>query len=369
MTGSKESLYLSIVQTYLTILVNIIYKDAAMRWRMLTIASALGLLATAIAATAGAESAAPALGADAKLSLVAYSTPREAYAKLISNFQKTVEGDGVSFTQSYGASGEQTRAIKAGLKADITALSLAPDMDELVSADLVDAKWKKQSFEGMITNSLVVFVVRDGNPKKIKGWNDLLRHGIEIVTPNPFTSGGARWNVMAAYGAWRKAGKTDKQAQANLLKLFKNVVAQDKSARDALNTFASGKGDVFLAYENEALFARSKGQNLPFVIPKTTILIENPIAVLKNSENKEKANQFLRFLRTSASQQVFADNGYRPVVKSMLEANRKKFPVRPGEFTIDQLGLGGWDKVQKRFFDPKNGVMARIERNVGGVTG
>jgi sulfate/thiosulfate-binding protein len=304
-----------------------------------------------------------------KLSLVAYSTPREAYAKLTTNFQKTPEGDGVSFTQSYGASGEQARAVKAGLKADIVALSLAPDMDELVAAGLVDGKWKKQSYKGMVTDSLVVFMVRDGNPKKIKSWNDLLRPGVEVVTPNPFTSGGARWNVMAAYGAWRKAGKSDKQAQANLLKLFRNVVVQDKSARDSLNTFVSGKGDVLLGYENEAIFANLKGQNVPYVIPKSTILIENPIAVLKGSENRDKANQFLRYLRTPGAQQVFADNGYRPVVKSVLEKNRKRFPVRPGQFTIDQLGLGGWDKVQKRFFDPKSGILARIERQVGGVTG
>jgi len=340
-----------------------------MRHPILGIVLGLAAVASVLAATATGAPNAPARSADTRLSLVAYSTPREAYAKLISNFQNTSDGDGVSFTQSYGASGEQARAIKAGLKADIAALSLAPDMDDLVAAGLVDAKWKKQSYRGMVTDSLVVFMVRDGNPKKIKSWNDLLRPDVDVVTPNPFTSGGARWNVMAAYGAWRKVGKSDKQAQANLLKLFRNVVVQDKSARDSLNTFVSGKGDVLLGYENEAIFANLKGQKVPYVIPKSTILIENPIAVLRSSENKEKANQFLRFLRTPASQQVFADNGYRPVVKSVLEKNRKKFPVRPGEFTIDQLGLGGWEKVQKRFFDPKSGIMARIERQVGGVTG
>jgi sulfate/thiosulfate transport system substrate-binding protein len=333
------------------------------------VAIAIGLLAAGLAATTGVGSAASKRSADTRLSLVAYSTPRAAYAQLIPAFQKTPEGDGVSFTQSYGASGDQARAVKAGLDADIVALSLAPDVDELVSAGLVDPKWKKQSYKGMVTDSVVVFVVRDGNPKKIKGWNDLLRPGVEVITPNPFTSGGARWNVMAAYGAWRKQGKTDKQAQANLLKLFTNVSVQDTSARNALNTFASGKGDVFLAYENEALFARTQGQNLQFVIPKQTILIENPVAVLKKSENRDKANAFLRYLRTPAAQQIFADNGYRPVVKSVLEKNRKKFPVRPGEFTIDQLGLGGWGKVQTRFFDADKGIMARIERQVGGVTG
>jgi len=340
-----------------------------MRTKVIALIAALGLLVAVLVATAGVGTAAPKRSADTKLSLVAYSTPRAAYGALISAFQKTPEGDGVSFTQSYGASGDQARAVKAGLDADIVALSLAPDVDELVSAGLVDAKWKKQSYKGMVTDSVVVFVVRDGNPKHIRSWNDLLRPGVEVITPNPFTSGGARWNVMAAYGAWRKQGKTDKQAQANMLKLFKNVSVQDTSARNALNTFVSGKGDVFLAYENEALFARTQGQNLQFVIPKQTILIENPIAVLKNSGGKDKANAFLRFLRTPAAQQIFADNGYRPVVKSVLQKNRKKFPVRPGQFTIDQLGLGGWDKVQTRFFDPDKGVMARIERQVGGVTG
>jgi sulfate/thiosulfate transport system substrate-binding protein len=326
-------------------------------------------LCIAALALVAAVSAAPGHIADTKLNLVAYSTPREAYGKLIPMFQKTPAGDGVSFTQSYGASGEQTRAIKAGLDADVVALSLAPDMDELVTAGKVDARWKKQSYKGMVTDSVVVLVVRDGNPKHIKSWNDLIRPGVQIVTPNPFTSGGARWNIMAAYGSWRKQGKTDKQAQANLLKMWKNVVVQDTSARAALSTFNSGKGDVMLAYENEAYFARTQGLNLQWIIPKTTILIENPIAVTKTSGNKDVANNFLRFLRTPAAQQVFADYGYRPVVKSVENANRKKFPVRPGLFTIDQLGLGGWEKVQKRFFDPKTSIMARFQRIVGGSTG
>ncbi|MDX6397659.1 MAG: sulfate/thiosulfate transport system substrate-binding protein [Gaiellaceae bacterium] len=321
------------------------------------------VVAAAVASVAGAAKK------DVKLSLVAYSTPREAYNALIPEFQKTPAGNGVSFSQSYAASGDQARAVKAGLNADIVALSLAPDVDELVAAGLVDRKWSRQSYRGIVTNSLVVFVVRDGNPKKIRGWNDLVRAGVDVVTPNPFTSGGARWNVMAAYGAQRKLGKTDKQAQDYLLKLFRNVVSQDKSARDSLQTFNAGRGDVLLAYENEALFAQSRGQKLPFVIPRSTILIENPIAVLKTSEHKQEATAFLRFLRTPGAQRTFAENGYRPVSKAVASEFPKKFPARPGQFTIDQLGLGGWDKVQKRFFDARTGVMARIEREVGGATG
>jgi sulfate/thiosulfate transport system substrate-binding protein len=329
----------------------------------------IAVLATGVLAAALGAATASAGSASTRLSLVAYSTPREAYGKLISAFESTPAGKDVAFSQSYGASGEQARAVKAGLKADIVALSLAPDVDELVQAGIVDAKWNRQSYRGIVTDSVVVFVVRDGNPKKIFGWDDLLKPGVEVVTPNPFTSGGARWNVMAAYGAWRKQGKTDKQAQANLLKLFKNVVAQDKSARESLQTFTSGKGDVLLAYENEALFARSKGQNLQFRIPRATILIENPIAVTKTSEHRTEANAFIRFLRTPAAQRVFAENGYRPVNKAVAAEFKTKFPARPGLFTIDQLGLGGWAKVQKRFFDPDNGILARIERKVGGATG
>ena len=239
------------------------------------------LLALVIAAgaTAGAF-ARPARKVGTSLSLVGYSTPAAAYGKLIAAFQKTPDGAGVSFTQSYGASGDQTRAVVAGLPAEVVNLSLAPDVDVLVKAGLVDVNWSKQSYKGIVTDSVAVLVLRDGNPKHIKGWNDLLRPGVSVITPNPFTSGGARWNVMAAYGAWRKQGKTAKQAQANLLALFKNVTVQDKSARDALNTFLSGKGDALITYESEAIAAQLKGSKIQYVIPSSTILIENPIAVL-----------------------------------------------------------------------------------------
>ena len=261
--------------------------------RSIALAVALGVAVVALTAVAVIAPSAPARTGGTSLNLVAYSTPREAYGQLIPMFQKTAAGKDVSFTQSYGASGEQARAVKAGLKADVVALSLAPDVDELVNAGLVFKGWRKKSYKGMVTNSLVVFVLRDGNPKKIKTWNDLLKPGVEVVTPNPFTSGGARWNVMAAYGAWRRERKTDNQAQAKLLKLFKNVVVQDKSARDSLNTFMSGKGDVLLAYENEALFSKLKGLPVQFVIPRSTILIENPVAVTKTTESPKAANAFV----------------------------------------------------------------------------
>jgi sulfate/thiosulfate-binding protein len=299
---------------------------------------------------------------DTNLALVAYSTPREAYGQLIPAFQKTAAGKDVSFSQSYGSSGEQSRAVSAGLDADIVALSLAPDVTSLVQKKLVPPSWNKDKWNGMVSRSVVVFIVRDGNPKKLKTWNDLLKPGVQVITPNPFTSGGAKWNIMAAYGGAVRAGKTPKQAVDYLGKLWKHVVAQPTSAREGLQTFLAGRGDVFLAYENEALFARKKGQAVQFVIPKATILIENPIAVLSTSRKKPQARAFLKFLRTAPAQRIFAESGYRPLVKSALRGFN--FPSRPQLFTIEYVG--GWAKVEKKFFDPRTGVMAKIQRSGGG---
>ena len=308
----------------------------------------------------------PALAAgaarDTKLSLVAYSTPREAYGQLIPAFQKTAAGNGVSFSQSYGASGEQSRAVASGLDADIVAFSLAPDITSLVQKKLVAKNWANDKWHGMVTRSVVVFVVRDGNPKKLKTWADLLKPGVQIVTPNPFTSGGARWNVMAAYGGALRAGKTPKQAETYLAQMWKHVVAQPASAREGLQTFLAGRGDVFLAYENEALFAQQKGQPVQFVIPKATILIENPIAVTSTSTHKSQAQAFVKYLRTKPAQRIFAQNGYRPVIKGVTQG--LNFPNRPQLFTIKYVG--GWAKVEKKFFDPRTGVMAKIQASSGG---
>jgi sulfate/thiosulfate transport system substrate-binding protein len=252
--------------------------------------------------------------------------------------------------------------VIAGLKADVVALSLEPDMTSLVKAGLVARNWNQDAVGGMVTRSVVVFAVRKGNPKKIRGWNDLIKPGVDVVTPNVQTSGGAKWNVMAAYGAQRKAGRTHTQAVAYLGKLYDHIVSQDKSAREALQTFLTGRGDVLLAYENEAIFAKSKGQDVPYVIPKATIKIENPIAVTTNSSNKTKARAFLRYLRTVPAQRIFAQNGYRPVVPSA--ARGFAFPVRPNLFSIKYLG--GWALVDKRFFDPRTGIVTKIQKRQGG---
>ena len=299
---------------------------------------------------------------DTTLSLVAYSTPKAAFTTIIPAFQQTSAGQGVSFTQSYGPSADQAQAIVNGLPADVVDLSLEPDMQTLVKAGVVAKNWNTTKYKGIVTRSVVVIVVRKGNPKHIRGWNDLVKPGVEVLTPNPITSGGARWNVLAAYGAQLKVGETPKQAVAYLYKLFHHVPVQDKSARDALNTFLAGKGDALLTYENEALLAQRGGQEVYFNIPKATIRIDNPIAVLSNSKNKATAQAFVNYLFTRPAQHLFAQSGYRPVLTS---ANKGfTFPVRPWQFTVDYLG--GWTKANKKFFDPNMGLMAKIEASLGG---
>ena len=316
----------------------------------------IALLATLVVPVAGARST------DGSISIVAYSTPKAAFSAIIPAFNQTPAGQGVSFTQSYGPSADQANAVVNGLPADVLDLSLEPDMRTLVKAGLVAPTWKNNKYKGIITHSVVVIVFRSGNPKHIRSWNDLIKPGVQVLTPNPVTSGGARWNVLAAYGAQLKLGKTPKQAADYLTKLFHHVVVQDKSARDALNTFLAGKGDALLTYENEALLAQRSGQPVYFNIPKATIRIDNPLAVTTNSKNKQAAQAFVKYLYTPAGQKLFAQSGYRPVLK--VATKGYSFPVRTQQFTVDYLG--GWTKIQKKFFDPNTGLMTKIEQGLGG---
>src|SRR5438067_7381635 len=326
----------------------------------------IGVRHVLMAAAAVLLLAAPASGATStkeggSISLVAYSTPKEAYAQIISAFQKTKAGQGVSFQQSYAGSTEQAQAVVNGLHADVVALSLEPDVTTLVKAGLVKPTWSKDRWHGIVTRSVVVFVLRNGNPKHIRDWEDLVKPGVQVVTPNPLTSGGARWNVMAAYGAMVRKGKTPNQAVAYLKKLFQHMVSQDKSARDALQTFLSGRGDVLLSYENEAILAQRKNQPVYYLIPKATIRIENPVAVTSNASDPAAARAFVAFLHTPTAQKIFGDDGYRPVDPKVIR--RFNYPVRPWLFTIQRFG--GWSKVQKQFFDPKTGIVTKIEASLG----
>ncbi len=302
----------------------------------------------------------------ARLSLVAYSTPQDAYDAITEAFHKTPEGRNITFTKSYGASGDQSRAVESGLAADVVSFSLETDMTRLVNDGIVADDWAGDEYHGMVTDSVVALVTRKGNPKKVTGWADLTKPGIQVVTPNPFTSGGARWNIMAAYGQVTRSGGSADAGNAYLGDLFKNVVVQDGSARQALQTFTSGKGDVMIAYENEAIFARQKSQPIDYVVPDSTILIENPVAVTRTTRYPRQAKAFLDYLRSPAAQRIFAENGYRPVVAG-VPTGSVQFPTPKNQFTIAQLG--GWADVTKRFFDPQAGVMADVERGIGVTVG
>jgi sulfate transport system substrate-binding protein len=291
------------------------------------------------------------------LTLVAYSTPREAYEEIIPLFQATEQGANVIFETSFAASTEQSRAVESGLPADIVALSLEPDITRLIEPGLVAADWNADEHNGMVTDSLVVFIVRPDNPKEIAAWDDLLREDVEVLTPNPLTSGGARWNIMAAWGAQLEQGKTEEEATEYLRGLFANVPVQDKSARESLATFAGGKGDVLLGYENEVITAQQKGEQLEFVVPEQTILIENPIAVVTESAHPDKAAEFIAFLRTPEAQRVFGAKGYRSILPEVLA--EFTYPAPATVFTI--ADLGGWDEATTRFFDPDNGIVAQVQ--------
>ena len=332
------------------------------RKRFAWISVAVAAFATTVA---GAAMAASTSSKDVTLNLVAYSTPRPVLTKLIDEFRKTPQGSGVTIRASYGPSSAQGQAVANGLPADGVILNTGNDINNLVDKGLINRNWDKQSYNGVVWNSVVVFGLRDGNPKKIKGWNDLLKPGVQVVTVNPFTGGIAKWNILSAYVAQRRLGKTDKQAIAYLKKFFQHVPVQPDSARAALQVFAQGKGDVLITYENEAIYAEKKGVHTEYKTPKSTLLIETPVALTKTGLQKPAAKAFYKYLWSATAQKAFAAQGFRPVLPSV--AKHYKFYKPAGLFTITstKLGLNGWTKVQTRFFHPQNGIVAKIEKSLG----
>jgi sulfate/thiosulfate transport system substrate-binding protein len=325
---------------------------------MLKSTSVIAVCLLAAALTLSACGSSSSGGSSKHVTLVAYSTPQGAFEALVPAFEATPAGKGVSFSQSFGPSGEQSRAVANGLHADVVNFSLEPDVERLVKSGQVQASWNQNATKGMVTDSVAVIIVRKGNPKHIENWSDLIKSGVQVLTPNPFTSGSARWNVMAAYGAQLKEGKTPAQAQEYLKALFHNVVSQDSSARNALQTFLAGRGDALIDYENEAISDQKKGADIEYVIPKDTIEIQNPIAVVGNSESGKK---FVEYLTSPAGQAIWVSKGYRPVISGVPGAS--KFPTPSGLFTIDSLG--GWKTVTKQFFEPETGIVTKIEQSLG----
>jgi sulfate transport system substrate-binding protein len=332
--------------------------------RLLFLALALPVL------FACASSAAQARRAETTLNLVAYSTPKTVLGTLITRFQHQAAGQGVSFTQSYGPSGSQAKAIVAGQPADIAFLSTGLDIDTIAEAGLISKTWTHATRGGMAADSVVAFIVRPGNPKHIHTWKDLVKPGVQVVTPDPFPSGSAKWNVLAAYGQARKSGMNNPQAIQYVTKLFKHVVSQDSSGSNAAKTFFAGKGDVLITYESEAYAAFAASQQGKLVVPKPTMLIQLPMVALKSAP--AAATAFINYVHAPKQQRIFAQNGYRPVVQSVLKSPdlaswRKKYNTGP-TFNINNSLFGGWRKVNKVWFDLNNGRMVKIEQAVGGPT-
>ena len=318
--------------------------------------------AALLAACGGGASA----GDGKQLSLVAYSVPKAADGALQKAFAKTADGKGVTFNESYGASGDQSRAVVGGLKADITHFSLTPDTTRLVDDGLVAKDWDQTSTQGILSTSVVAIIVRKGNPKKIQSFADLAKPGIGIVTPNPGSSGSARWNILAAYQEQIANGASEAEAEAYLKKVFANVKALPGSGRDATTAFQGGTGDVLLSYENEAIFARQQGEDVDYVIPSKNLLIQNPGAV--TTKAPAAAKKFLAFGESAAGQKVFAQFGFRPVegvsgvdVGQVKGANDPSdpFPAIDDLATIDKT-FGGWEATNKKFFDENDGIITKI---------
>ncbi|MGN6275841.1 MAG: sulfate ABC transporter substrate-binding protein [Solirubrobacterales bacterium] len=298
----------------------------------------------------------------AKLDVVGYSTPESVYAETLEPaFAKTSQGKGVSFSNSFGASGDQSRAVVAGQPASVVHFSQAGDMERLVEeGELVAKKWESQPYGGIATDSVVVIMVRKGNPDGIKSFKDIVDKGVKVVTPNPFSSGSARWNIMAVYGSALEEGASPTQALEAVKKVLEQTVAQPGSGRDAFSAFSQGQGDVLLTYENEAIKAEKEGEEVEYVIPPATIQIETPIAVTKEAP-EPAAEDFLKFLWSNEGQELWAENGYRPVNPKLVDP--KQFPTPKQLFKISKFG--GWGKVNEEFFDEESGSVAQIENELG----
>jgi sulfate/thiosulfate transport system substrate-binding protein len=305
----------------------------------------------------------------ATIILGAYTTPREAYAQLIPIFRqqwREQTGQDVIFEESYLGSGAQSRAIIEGFEADITALSLEADVTRIQQAGLITHDWQDNPTNGMVSDSIVAFAVRKGNPKGIDDWADLARPGIQILTPNPKTSGGAMWNVLALYGAALRGyvdgvpANDEAAAQEFLKAVLRNITVMDKAARESITNFEKGVGDVAITYENEVLVAQLQGEDYDLVIPRSTILIENPIAVIDahvdKHGNRAAAEAFVQFLLSRQAQEIFAEHGLRSVDPAVAQATADKYPPVEDLFTIEYFG--GWDAATPAIFGD-DGVFTR----------
>ncbi len=336
------------------------------RWR---VAGALAATATVLAACGGGSS--DVVGgdgqsaADTTLTLVAYAVPEPGWSKIIPAFAATPEGKGVAVTTSYGASGDQSRAVVDGKPADIVNFSVEPDVSRLVKANKVASDWNKDVTKGIPFGSVVTLVVRKGNPKNIRDWDDLLQPGVEVVTPSPLSSGSAKWNLLAPYAAKSNGGQ-DQQAGLDFVTKLVNehVKTRPGSGREATDVFLQGSGDVLISYENEAINIERQGKPVEHINPPQTFKIENPVAVLTTSAHLDKATALKNFLYTPEGQKIWAQAGFRPVDPAVAAEFTADFPVPQKLWTITDLG--GWSAVDPALFDKENGAITKIYKKATG---
>jgi sulfate/thiosulfate transport system substrate-binding protein len=323
----------------------------------LALAGCGGGASDTVAAASGAGPAAD--GSAGTLRLYAYSAPKAGFDIVVPGFNSTPAGKGVRFESSFGASGDQSRKVAAGAPADVVSFSVEPDVTRLVDAGLVAGDWNAGPHHGIPFGSVVTIVVRKGNPKGIHDWDDLLAPGVEVVTPNPFSSGSAKWNLLAPYAA-KSDGGTNPQAGLDYVRrlVSDHVTIQPKSAREASEAFLQGTGDALLSYENEALFVEANGDPVEHVTPPSTFKIENPVAVLRKNADRGKANAFVDYLYTPAGQRLWAEAGFRPVDPAVAQEFAARFPQPARLWTI--ADLGGWPKVDATLFAKDVGAIATI---------
>jgi sulfate/thiosulfate transport system substrate-binding protein len=303
--------------------------------------------------------------AETTLTLVAYAVPEPGWSKIIPAFTATDEGKGVAVTTSYGASGDQSRAVVDGKPADIVNFSVEPDINRLVKAEKVAKDWNADATKGIPFGSVVSLVVREGNPKNINDWDDLLAPGIEVVTPSPLSSGSAKWNLLAPYAAKSHGGKDPQLGLDFVNKLVtEHVKTRPASGREATDVFLQGTGDVLLSYENEAINVERQGKPVEHINPSQTFKIENPVAVVTSSANQEQANALKNFLYTAEGQKIWAEAGFRPVDPAVAEDFADDFPTPQKLWTI--ADLGGWNSVDPALFDKDNGSITKIYKQATG---
>jgi len=304
-------------------------------------------------------------GEPSTLNIVGFAVPEAANKAIAAEWATTPDGENVEFVTSYGASGDQSRAVVDGLKADYVHFSVSSDVTRLVDDGLVAEDWDAGENKGVVSTSVVVFAVREGNPLGIEDWDDLIQPDVEIVTPNPASSGAARWNALAAWGQVIESGGSEAEAEEYVRKLYGNVVALPGSGRDATTAFTSGTGNVFLTYENEAILARQNGEDFEYIIPDTTLLIENPGAVLKDAD--PKATEWLDFVLSDKGQTQLALKGFRPLGTVDVEVDEVEgandpsdpFPEVENLLTV-QEDFVSWSDLSKKFFDEQNGIVTEI---------